>query len=99
MRLERVRHAAAAGRDVVSPTLQVDSKGHALVTFKESGTLRRVLYFGAVNAVPPKAGGKPTEFQVDYSGGWKTLKTPNFYKTIKNDCSTAKYDGPAIPFR
>ena len=62
------------GRNVVAPKLQVDGKGYALVTFKEGGKLKHVLFCGAVNAIPPKAGGKPTTFKIDYSGGWKTLK-------------------------
>jgi hypothetical protein len=87
------------GRNVVAPSLQVDSKGYALISFKESGKLKHVLFYGAVNAIPPVAGKQPTEFKVDYSGGWKTLKNANYYKTIRNVCSGPKYDGPALPLK
>jgi hypothetical protein len=87
------------GRNVAAPKLQVDGKGYALVTFKEGGKLKHVLFFGAVNAIPPKAGAKPTTFKIDYSGGWKTLKRANLDTTIKNTCDAKRYDGPALPFK
>jgi hypothetical protein len=86
-------------RDVAVPMLQVDKAGHALVTYREKGKVKRLLVYGAVNALPPTAGGRQVAFKVDYSGGWKALKTPNFYKKIKNVCSAARYDGPALPFK
>jgi hypothetical protein len=86
-------------RDVAAPLLQVDSTGHALVTYRESGKVKRVLVYGAINALPPRAGGRQVAFKVDYSGGWKALKKPDYYKTIRNVCSAARYDGPALPFK
>ena len=86
-------------RDVLSPTLQVDATGHALVTYKEKGQVKRLLVWGAVNALSPRAGGQQVAFKIDYSGGYKALKAANYYKTIKNVCSASRYDGPALPFK
>ena len=83
-------------RDVGSPVLQVDSKGYALVSYREKGKAKHVLAWGAINALPPKRGASQVAFEVDYSGGWKALKKRNYYRTIENVCSTAKYDGPAL---
>src|SRR4051812_6009792 len=49
--------------------LGVNDKGQALVTYKAAGKDVELLAFGAVNAIPPKAGGKQVEFTLDYSGG------------------------------
>jgi hypothetical protein len=78
-------------------TLQVDATGHALASYTEHGKVKRVLVWGAVNALPPKAGARQVEFRVDYSGGWRALRKPNYYKTIRNVCSAARYDGPKLP--
>jgi hypothetical protein len=83
-------------RDVAWPTLKVDAQGHALVTYTEKGKTKRVLVWGAVNALPPKAGGRQVAFRIDYSAGWKSLKKANYYKTMKNVCSPARYDGPPL---
>jgi hypothetical protein len=74
-------------RDATVPKLQVDATGHALVTYREKGTVKRVLVWGAVNALPPRAGGTQVAFKIDYSGR---------AKTVKNVCK--RYDGPALPF-
>ena len=85
-------------RDVARPTLEVDAQGRALVTYSEKGKTKRLLVWGAVNALPPRAGGRQVAFHLDYSGGWKSLKKPNYYKTLKNVCSPARYDGPPLAF-
>ncbi len=86
-------------RNVAAPSLKVDAAGHALVQYKEKGKIKRVLVWGAINAAPPKAGGRQVAFKIDYSGGWKSLKNANYYKTIKNVCSAAAYDGPSLPYK
>ena len=75
-------------RSTTAPSLEVDSVGRAVVSYGEGGQTKHVMVWGAVNALPPKAGGTQVEFKVDYSGGDKTMK---------NVCSKAKYDGPALP--
>jgi hypothetical protein len=85
-------------RDVQGPTLAVNAKGIALVTYKtKAGAPRHVLVWGAVNAVPhptdpPSAQQK---FQLDYSGGWKSQKNAKYWRTFKNACR--KYSGPTLP--
>lgn len=82
-------------RDPKTPVLQVDANGYALVTYAERGARKSVLFWGAVNALPPAQGAKQVEFKVDYSGGWKALKKPNYWKTIRNVCKPYK---PPLPW-
>ena len=86
-------------RDAGTPTLKVDAKGYALVSYTEKGKAKRLVVWGAVNALPPKAGGQQTAFKLDYSGGFKALKNASYYKTIKNVCSAERYDGPTLPYK
>ena len=86
-------------RDAARPALAVDAGGRALVTYSEQGQTKRLLVWGAVNALPPKAGGRQVAFRVDYSAGWKSLKKANYYKSLKNVCSPARYDGPPLAFK
>jgi hypothetical protein len=90
--------ALLGDRDVSAPTLQVNAQGIALVSYKTAAGLQRhVLAWGAVNAVANStSGAKQQTFQLDYSGGWKSQKNSNYWKTFKNGC--APYDGPALPF-
>ncbi len=41
------------GRNVVGPTLKVNTKGEALVGYKAAGKRKQVLVWGAVNAIAP----------------------------------------------
>ena len=83
----------------VSPTLKVNSKGIALVTWTTyAGKLQHTLAWGAINALPhpvspPEAQQK---FKTDFSGGWKSQKNAKYWQTFKNVCKP--YDGPALPF-
>jgi hypothetical protein len=79
-------------RDPSRPTLKVDATGHALVSYFDHGKRKNVLLWGAVNALPPTRGRQQVAFKVDFSGGWKALKKPNYYKTIKSVCR--RYNGP-----
>jgi hypothetical protein len=81
-------------RDPTKPVLEVDAAGHALVSYTVDGKPRHLLVWGAVNALPPTRGRTQVAFQVDYSGGWKSLAKPSYDKTIKNVCG--RYDGPAL---
>jgi hypothetical protein len=86
-------------RNPARPTLQVDAHGYALASYVERGQVKRILVWGAVNALPPTRGATQVAFKVDYSGGGIALKKPNYYRTIKNVCSAARYDGPALPYK
>jgi hypothetical protein len=55
---------------VTGLTLGVNSKGEALLTYKQGGKVVHVLAWGAVNAIPPTQTGKQVAFQLDYSGGF-----------------------------
>jgi hypothetical protein len=86
-------------KDVQNPTLAVNSKGIALITYKtKAGATRHVLAWGAVNAIPHPTDPPSTQqkFQLDYSGGWKSQKNAKYWKTFKNGCK--RYDGPQLPF-
>jgi hypothetical protein len=80
------------------PTLAVNGKGVALVTYTTSGGLtRHVLVWGAVNALPHPTDPPSTQqrFQVDYTGGWQSRRNPSYWRTFENACT--RYDGPPLP--
>ena len=81
-------------RNAKSVKLQVDSGGHALVSYIATGAQKHVLIWGAVNALPPTKGKPQVSFKVDYSGGYKALRKANYFKTIKNVCRP--YTGPKL---
>jgi hypothetical protein len=74
--------------------LQVNAKGEALLTYQVNGALKRVLVWGAINALQPTKGAKQVEFKLDYSGGWRTYHT-TYWETFPARCGS--YDGPALP--
>ena len=82
------------GRNPQHPILQVDSTGHALVSFTDGGKQEHILVWGAINASAPVRGKEQVAFQVDYSGGYKALKKAGYYKTIKSVCKP--YTGPKL---
>ena len=83
--------------NIKSPTLQVNAKGEALISYtRENGQARHVLLSGAVNALPPTADVPQVRFKRDYSGGWKSHQDPSYWKTFKDSCRP--YDGPALTF-
>ncbi|HVW88466.1 MAG TPA: hypothetical protein VHC01_03295 [Gaiellaceae bacterium] len=83
-------------RNAKNVDLAVDGKGEALVTYTDGGTVRHVLAWGAVDAEPPKRGGKQVEFKLDYAGGFGKYGNPKYWTTFAGGC--AAYDGPKIPF-
>jgi hypothetical protein len=82
-------------RNTSTERLAVSAGGRALVTYHSRGRLKRVLVWGALNAVPPSESLKATEFQVDYSGGYGRFGRP-VWRTLRNVCGP--YRGPALPF-
>jgi hypothetical protein len=81
------------GRDPVHPTLQLDSTGHAMVTFTSAGQTQHILVWGALDAKPPTHGQAQTAFQVDFSGGSAIHKSA-YWKTFQNVCKP--YSGPKL---
>jgi hypothetical protein len=83
-------------RNAKNVDLSVDGKGEALVTYTVGGTIKHVLAWGAVNAAPPKPGGRQVAFKLDYAGGFGKYGNPRYWTTFPGGC--AAYDGPKIPF-
>jgi hypothetical protein len=83
-------------RDVSNVSLKVDKQGHALVQFRAKGATKRVLLWGAVDASPPKRGGKQVAFKKDFSGGWGAFHK-KIWQTLKNTCQP--YDGPELAWK
>jgi hypothetical protein len=77
-------------RDV---SLAVNPRGEALLTYRVGGHVRRVLAWGAVNAIAPTQARPQVKFRLDYSGGWGKYRR-DYWKTFHNSCRP--YDGPAL---
>jgi hypothetical protein len=74
--------------------LAVDAKGEALLTYaRESGGVRHVLVWGAVDARPPTADAPQVRFRYDYAGGWGRYHR-QYWRTFRDACRP--YDGPAL---
>jgi hypothetical protein len=82
-------------RNATGISLAVNAKGEAMVTYTAAGKLKRVLAWGAVNAVPPTPGGAQVAFKLDYSGGYGKYHK-NYWQTFGTACG--KYTGPQLPW-
>jgi hypothetical protein len=81
--------------DISNVTLAVNAKGVALLSYTLSnGRPRHVLASGAVNALPSGTDAPQVRFHLDYSGGWKTYKNPDYWQHFENECRA--YDGPQL---
>lgn len=77
-------------------SLKVNGKGEALITYTRSdGRPRRVLVWGAVNALPPSRETPQVRFRWDYAGGWGKYRNGKYRTRFQNKCHP--YDGPALP--
>jgi len=84
---------------VRNPTLKVNARGIALVEYTTAAGLRRhVLVWGAIDGVPHQTNPPAVQqkFRMDYSGGWKSRKNPDYWQSLRDGCG--RYDGPALPF-
>jgi hypothetical protein len=70
-------------RNATNVRLEVDSEGRALVTYRSKGSLRRVLAFGAINAIPPTQDRDQVNFVLLYGAA-----------PIRNVCKP--YSGPPL---
>ncbi|HSC90636.1 MAG TPA: hypothetical protein VLB86_03180 [Gaiellaceae bacterium] len=75
--------------------LAVNAQGRALLTYRAGGRVRRVLAWGAVNAIPPTRGRRQVEFRLDYSGGSRSARR-RVWIGFRNACGP--YDGPPLPW-
>jgi hypothetical protein len=80
-------------RNATRVSLAVDTNGQALITYRERGSIHRVLAWGAINASPPLRGGRQVKFKLDYSGGWRSQRKL-VWKGFVNSCR--RYDGPPL---
>jgi hypothetical protein len=81
-------------RNVRSPTLRVNAKGEALITYvRPNGQVRHVLAWGAINARYPNPAVPPTRFRLDHAGGWGKYGHA-VWKSFRDTCKP--YDGPAL---
>ncbi|MBD0329015.1 MAG: hypothetical protein ICV64_02790 [Thermoleophilia bacterium] len=80
-------------RDTQSVRLQVSADNVAQITYRVGGRARRVLAWGAVNALRPTSGRRQVAFRLDYSGGWRRSRT-NESQRFRDRCRP--YDGPAL---
>jgi hypothetical protein len=74
----------------------VNTRGEALVVYRTpAGKTRRVLVWGAVNALPPTDPSvRQVRFRYDYAGGWGKYRNPHYWRTFRNACRP--YDGPPL---
>ena len=83
-------------RNASNITLQVNSKGKALITYKARRRVTHLLAWGAINARPRPAtpsGPRQVKLKLDYSGGWGPWRKL-IWKHFKNACQP--YDGPEL---
>jgi len=71
----------------------VNADGQALITYRAGGELKKVLAWGAVNAIAPTRARPQVSFKLDYAAGWGTYKR-DVSKGFVNVCEP--YDGPDL---
>jgi hypothetical protein len=82
-------------RNATNVRLAVNAKGEALVTYtRANGQLRRVLAWGAIDAVAPDPNVAQQRFKLDYTGGWRKHGAVKYWRTFKNVCRP--YTGPPL---
>jgi hypothetical protein len=79
----RVRFRQIIARNATDVRLDVDAEGRALVTYRSGGSIRRVLAWGAVNALPPTQGRDQVNFVLRYGAD-----------PVRNVCGP--YSGPPL---
>src|SRR3954451_25329214 len=81
-------------RDASAVSLAVNSHGEALLTYYAAGTAKkRVLAWGAVNAIAPTTSRAQVALRLDYSGGYSKYRR-DYWKTFATACGS--YDGPPL---
>src|SRR4051812_8164475 len=80
-------------RNAQGVRLEVNAKGEALLTYRAGAHLRRVLAWGAINAIAPTTARAQVAFRLDYAGGWGKYRR-DYWKTFTNTCGA--YDGSKL---
>jgi len=72
-------------RNAEDVRLAVDGQSRAVVFYRVGARQFHVLFYGAVDALPPSQNVPQISFRRDYSGGWAAFRKP-IWRTIKNRC-------------
>jgi len=81
-------------RNATGVKLEVNAKGEAMITYTARGTLKHVLAWGAVNAIPPNQSRPQVAFKLDYSGGYGKYHIAQYWTKMGGVC--LPYDGPPL---
>ena len=98
MCVAHVAYASAPLGDlnITNLSIAVSAKGEALLTYnRQSGQLRHVLVWGAINARPPDPVVPQVKFQFDYTGGLRRYDR-QIWTDFHNVCRS--YDGPPLVY-
>jgi hypothetical protein len=87
--------AQLIARDAKDVKLAVNQKGEALITYRLGGELKRMLAWGAVNAIHPTQSRSQVAFKVDYAGGYGKYRRA-IWRSFPNTCG--RYSGPPLPW-
>lgn len=83
-------------RNASAVSLSIDKQGEALVTYRDGGSVKHVLAWGAINALAPSRSRAQVAFKLDYAGGWgKYHRT--YWRTFDGSCGA--YDGPPLAWK
>ena len=80
-------------RNALLVSFGVNAKGEALITYRAGGKVRRVLAWGAINAIAPTRSRPQVAFKIDYAGGWGKYHR-DYWRTFKGVCDP--YHGPPL---
>jgi hypothetical protein len=87
--------AELIARNASDVKLAVNGKGEALITYRSGGAQKRLLAWGALNAIAPEAGRRQASFRIDYAGGYGKYHRA-IWKSFPNSCG--QYTGPSLPW-
>lgn len=80
-------------RNATNMRLAVNVSGQkALLTYQVNGVTKHVLVSGAVNASTPNQNAPQVQFNIDYTGGGRSV-----WQNFRNRCTT--YNGPDLAFK
>jgi hypothetical protein len=80
-------------RNATQVKIAVNTKNEALITYRAGGRLKRILAWGAINAIAPTTTRNQVTFKVDYAGGFGKYGRP-VWKKFPNRCGP--YSGPPL---
>ena len=87
--------AQLIARNASDVKLEVNARGEALITYRYAGAQKRLLAWGALNAIAPDAGRQQPSFRIDYAGGYGKYHRA-VWKSFPNSCGP--YTGPSLPW-